>query len=44
MSVWQFTAAIGGFIKANAAPDEQALSSDEAKALADFVDQAPVWH
>lgn len=44
MSMWQFNAAIGGYAKANSADDDQAISKDEAKALAELIDEPPVWH
>lgn len=43
MSLWQFQAAVGGYAKANGAGDE-ALSSEEAERLADWLDEPPVWH
>jgi hypothetical protein len=44
MSLWEFNAVAGGYVKANSSPDEQGLSKDEAKRLADFIDAPPVWH
>ena len=43
MSLWQFNAAAGGYIKANT-PDDGAISAQEAEALADWIDEPPVWH
>lgn len=44
MSLWEFTAAVGGFAKANTPPDERGLSSSEAAQLAALLDEPPVWH
>lgn len=43
MSLWQFRAAVGGYAKANSAGDNT-LNSEEAAALADWLDEPPVWH
>lgn len=42
MSIWEFTAAVGGWVKANAT--EEGLTSEEAEALAASLDRPPVWH
>lgn len=42
MSLWQFNAVAGGFIKANT-PDDGAISAAEADALAAGLDEPPVW-
>lgn len=44
MSVWEFSAVVGGFVKANTPEDEQVLTKSEAAQLADFIDAPPVWH
>jgi hypothetical protein len=44
MSLWEFRAAVGGYIKANSVPDAGAISSDEAAAIAAALDARPVWH
>lgn len=43
MSLWQFTAAVGGYMKANAAGDE-AITTEQAEHLADWIDQPAIWH
>jgi len=43
MSIWEFNAAFGGYVKANSS-DEGAITTEEAKALAELIDQPPVWH
>lgn len=44
MSLWEFKAVVGGYAKANAAPDDQGLTNSEASGLAAFLDAPPVWH
>jgi hypothetical protein len=45
MSVWEWRAAIGGFVKANSSEDEaQVLTPSEVQNLASFIDEPPVWH
>jgi hypothetical protein len=44
MSLWQFNAATGGYAKANRSEDEQGISTDEAAALAAWIDERPSWH
>lgn len=44
MSFWQFSAALGGYAKVNAAPDEAGISTAEAEQLVAFLDEPPVWH
>lgn len=44
MSLWEFSASVGGYVKANTSPDEQGLTTSEAKALADVIDQPAMWH
>ncbi len=43
MSLWEFSAAIGGYAKANSSPDEAAITTTEAEALSAFLDEPPVW-
>jgi len=43
MSLWEFSAAVGGYIKANS-PEDGAITPEEAKALGASIDEAPVWH
>jgi hypothetical protein len=43
MSFWEFNAAVGGHVKAHGRQDE-GLSSQEAEALAAWIDAPPVWH
>jgi hypothetical protein len=44
MSLWEFGAAVGGYAKANTPDDDVAITKDEAKSLAEFIDAPPVWH
>lgn len=44
MSVWEFSAVVGGYVKANSAEDEGAISTYQAKALAEMIDAPPIWH
>lgn len=44
MSLWEFRAAVGGFVKANTSEAEAGLSTNEAAQLAAFIDEPPVWH
>jgi hypothetical protein len=44
MSIWEFGAAFGGYVKANSTEEKGAITSEEAKALAAFIDEPPVWH
>jgi hypothetical protein len=43
MSLWEFAAAVGGYVKANSS-DEGSITSAEADALAELIDRPPVWH
>jgi hypothetical protein len=43
MSLWEFNAATGGFAKANGA-GEETLNTDQAQALAAWIDEPPIWH
>lgn len=42
MSLWEFAAAVGGYIVANSTEDR--LTSEQAERLAAWIDQPPVWH
>lgn len=42
MSLWEFSAASGGFMKANSS--DETLSSEQAEALAAWIDEPPIWH
>ena len=44
MSLWEFAAAFGGYIKANSPPDEQGLTSEQAASLAASLEEPAVWH
>lgn len=44
MSLWEFRAAVGGYAKANRAEDEAGISTEDAKRLADWLDEPPLWH
>lgn len=44
MSVWEFQAAVGGYVKANSPEDETAITGSEAQELAKLVDEPPLWH
>lgn len=44
MSLWEFRAAVGGYVKANSSEDEGAITTAEAKALADLIDAPALWH
>lgn len=43
MSLWEFRAVAGGYAKANSI-DDGAISSEQAAALAAWLDEPPVWH
>lgn len=43
MSLWEFTAAVGGFVKANRT-DDSALTTEQVDQLADWLDEPPVWN
>jgi hypothetical protein len=43
MSLWEFSAAVGGYVKANSS-DEGAITTEQAAALADLIDRPPMWH
>ena len=42
MSLWEFAAAVGGYNKANRT--DEGITSEEAQALAEWVDAPPIWH
>lgn len=42
MSLWEFTAVVGGYAKANSA-DDDAVSTEELSGLAAFIDAPAVW-
>lgn len=44
MSVWEFNAAVGGYVKANSSDEDKGLTSSELKSLSEFIDAPPVWH
>ncbi len=44
MSLWEFNAAIGGFLKANSTEDAAPLSTSEAAGIAAALDAPPIWH
>lgn len=44
MSLWEFSAALGGYAKANTTADDQGISAADAERLADWIDQPPIWH
>lgn len=41
MSLWEFNAAVGGVMKSRSAEDEEGLSLEEAKELAEMIDGQP---
>lgn len=41
-SLWQFAAAVGGFVKANSS-GEDSLNAEEAAGLAEWLDAPPSW-
>lgn len=45
MSLWEFNAVVGGYVKANASDEEaEGLTPAETQGLAEFIDAPPVWH
>lgn len=44
MSLWQFHAAVGGYVKANSSEEDKGITTDQAAALAAWIDEPPVWH
>lgn len=38
MSLWQFQAAVNGYLEAHASGDDKGLAADEAQAIGDWID------
>lgn len=43
MSLWQFQAAVGGYVKANRVDEAGSINSEEAARLAAWLDAPPSW-